>query len=55
MKNTDKKELPVSILATKTSQLKVKNIDIVMIGANTYYVACRLKKAQVFIISIRNI
>ena len=41
----DKKELLVSIPITKKSNLKAKNIDIAIIGADVYYVAHRLKRA----------
>ena len=34
LENSDKKELLVPILATRTSESKIKNIDIAMIGAN---------------------
>ena len=43
LKNSDKKELSASIPAIKTSEPKAKNIDIAMIGVNTYCVACYLK------------
>ena len=55
LKNSNKKELPVSILATKTLKLKTKNINIAIIGANAYCIAYYLKRAQVFAISMRNI
>ena len=38
----NKKELPVSISATKESDPKAKDIDIAMIGANIYHAACHL-------------
>ena len=53
--SSDKKELPVPILATKKSNPKAKNIDIAMISADTYCAACRLKRAQLFAISMRDI
>ena len=51
----DKKELPVPIPATKTSEPKTKDIDIAMIGADAYRTACRLKGAQVFAVSMKDI
>ena len=53
--SSDKKELPVPILATKESDSKAKDIDIAMIDADAYYAACRLKGAQVFAVSMRDI
>ena len=55
MESSDKKELPVPIPTTKTSKPKVKDIDIAMIGADAYRTACRLKGAQVFALSMRDI
>ena len=55
LESFQKKELPVLILTTKTSKPKAKNIDIAMIGVDTYRAACRLKGAQVFAISMKNI
>ena len=55
LESSDKKELPVPILTTKTSKPKAKDIDIAMIGANAYRVAYRLKGAQVFAVSMRDI
>ena len=52
---SNKKELPVSIPVTKKSNLKAKNIDIAMIDADAYHIACFLKKAQVFAILMKNI
>ncbi len=42
-------------MTTKESEPKAQDIDIVMISANANYVACRLKEAQMFVISMRNI
>ena len=50
-----KKELPVSILAIKKSDPKAKDIDIAIIGADAYRAVCRLKEAQVFAISMKDI
>ena len=54
LESFDKKELPVSILTTKTSKPKAKDIDIAMIGADAYCTACHLKGAQVFAVSMRD-
>ena len=51
----DKKKSPASIPATIRLKLKAKNIDIAIIGANTYCIACCLKRAQVFAVFIRDI
>ena len=51
----DKKESLVSISAIIKSEPKAKDIDIAMIGVNAYCAACRLKKAQVFTVSMRDI
>ena len=53
--SSNKKELPVPILATKKSDPKAKDIDIAIIGADAYCAACRLKGAQVFVVSMRDI
>ena len=45
LESSDKKELPVLIPTTKTSKPKAKDIDITMIGADTYCAACHLKGA----------
>ena len=55
LQNSDKKELTVSLVITKISKPKAKNIDIAMIGADAYYIVYHLKRAQVFTISIKNI
>ena len=55
LESSDKKELPVPIPTTKTSEPKAKDIDIAMIGADAYRAACHLKRAQVFAISMRDI
>ena len=55
LKSSDKKELSVSIPLIKISKPKVKNIDIIMISVDIYYIAYYLKKAQMFIILIKNI
>ncbi len=43
--NSDKKKLSIPIVVIKTSEPKTKNIDIAMIDADAYYLACYLKKA----------
>ncbi len=53
--SSDKKELPVPLTAIKTSEPKAKDIDIAMIGADTYCTTCRLKRAQMFAVSMRDI
>ena len=45
LESSNKKELLIFILVIKTSELKAINIDIAMISANAYCIACRLKKA----------
>ena len=55
MESSNKKELLVLILATKTSEPRAKDIDIAMIGIDTYCIAYYLKKAQMFVISMKNI
>ena len=45
LESSDKKELPVPIPTTKISEPKAKDIDIAMIGANTYRATCHLKGA----------
>ena len=50
--NLDKKNLPISI-PTPTFDKSV--VDVVIIGADTYHVACKLKGAQVFAVSIMNL
>lgn len=47
--------MSVSIPAIKKSLSKTQNINIVIIGVNIYCVACCLKRAQIFVISIKNI
>ena len=55
MDSSDKKDLPVPILATKKSDPKAEDIYIVMIGADAYRAACHLKRAQIFAVLIRDI
>ena len=53
--SSNKKELLIFIMAIKKSDLKAKNSDITMIGADAYCTACHLKRAQLFAISMRDI
>ena len=46
LKNFDKKELPVPILATKILKPKVKDVNITMIGVDAYCIACHLKQLK---------
>ena len=55
LNSSNKKKLPILIPATKKSDLKAKNIDIAIIGADAYCEACRLKGAQIFAVSMRDI
>lgn len=55
LNSLNKKELPVSIPTTIKSKPKAGNIDIAIINTNVYYVACCLKRTQVFAKYIRNI
>lgn len=53
--NFRKKGLPILILEIKASILNNKKIDVIIIDINTYWIACKLKKAQVFAVSIRDL
>ena len=55
LESFDKKELLVPIPATKKSDPKAKDIDIAIIGADAYHAACRLKRAQMFAVSMKDI
>ena len=50
--NSVKKDLPIP---SQTSTLGTKKIDVAMIDVDAYYAACRLKEAQVFAVSMRNL
>ena len=52
LKSSNKKKLPVHIPVIKKSDLRTKDIDIAMIDEDGYYIACHLKRSQVFAISI---
>lgn len=47
--------MPIPIPAIKKSTPKVQDVDKAMIGADAYQAACRLKRAQVFALSMKNI
>ena len=55
LNNSDKKKLPVPILAIKKSEPGTKDIDIAMISVDAHCIACCLKRAQMFTISLRAI
>ena len=42
-------------IPSQTPILKTKEVEVVMIGADAYYVACRLKEAQVFAVSMTDL
>lgn len=47
--------MPILIPETKISTLAIKEVDFAIIGVNAYCTACKLKKAHVFALSIRNL
>ena len=47
--------LPILILEAKESTLATKKIDVTMIDADVYCVAYKLKRAQVFAVSMRDL
>lgn len=49
--NPSIKDLPIP---PQTSTPHTKEVDIVIIIANTYFAACKLKRTQVFIVSMRD-
>lgn len=51
----EKKRLPILILEAKVSIFATKEVNIAMIGANAYCMACKLKKTQIFAASIRDL
>ncbi len=53
--SSNKKKLPVPLVVIKISEPKAKDIDIAIIGADIYRGTCRLKRTQVFVISMRDI
>ena len=52
---SNKKQLPVFILAVKKSLAKTQDIDIAIIGTYISFAVCHLKEAQIFVISMKNI
>ncbi len=50
--NFGKKDM---LIPPRTSPLSIKKVDIAMIGADAYRTACRLKRAQVFAVSMRDL
>lgn len=55
LNNSEKKGLPILILKIKILILNIKKVNITMINADAYWIAWKLKKAQVFTASIRNL
>ena len=55
LESFDKKELPVFIPITKVLKFKAKDIDIAIISIDTCCIACCLKRASRFAISMRDI
>ena len=52
LNNLDKIDLLISIL---TLTLDISVVNVAMIGANAYYATCKLKQAQVFAASMRDL
>ncbi len=50
--NAGKKNMPIPL---RTPKIGTKEVDIAMIGADAYRAACRLKGAQVFAVSMRDL
>lgn len=50
-----KKRLPILISKAKISILITKEVNVVMIDADAYYATCKLKKALVFAVFIRDL
>ncbi len=50
--NSVKKDM---LISPQTLTLDIKEVNITMIGADAYCVACRLKRAQIFAVSMRNL
>lgn len=53
--NFGKQGLPILILKTKISIFDTKKIDSTIIGADAYWIACKLKKTWLFAISIKDL
>ena len=47
--------MPISIPETKVSTPGIKEVNVAMIGADAYQTACKLKRPQVFAVSMRNL
>ncbi len=43
------------LIPPRTPPLSTKKVDVAMIGADTYRTACKLKEAQVFAVSMRDL
>lgn len=53
--NFEKKCLSISTLQIKVLILNTRKVDVAMIDTNTYLITCKLKKAWVFIVSMKNL
>lgn len=53
--NFGKKGLSISIPETKISILGTKELNVARIGTDAYWTACKLKEAQTFAVSIRDL
>lgn len=51
--NFRKETLPISTLKTGVSTPVTKQVDIAIIGTDTYCTTCKLKEAQIFVVSKR--
>lgn len=51
----EKEKLIILILERKISTLAIKKINIAIIGVDAYCTACKLKKAHVFTVSMKNL
>lgn len=55
LNNLKNKDLPILILKMKILIFGIKEIDIGIIDVNIYWIAYKFKKAQIFILSMRNL
>lgn len=53
--NFRKEDLLISIPEIKVSTLDIKKVDITMIDADAYWTNCKLKKAQIFVIFMKDL
>ena len=53
--NSRKEDLPISILETKISTFGNKKGNIIKIDADAYWIAWKLKKAQICAVSMRDL